>query len=463
MVMSEMRVSMRLLSCLTLLVSAMPSALRSQAPAPTRKCTAAEWSSPRLLDLGAGSPFEISDPRIASGTRGELYILGRGPVIESPSGPYLELPFVAVTLDRSGKVTRLSKPPFGGEFYSPRGIVAGDGLHVFWAEPDSTAAAPPPRARYAHYLPAIKGIWTSTYDGGAWSAPSFVMARFQSIWRFSRGWARPDWSPEVGLAFAGLLRSRWTVSFLNLQGTPSGISDIDVGAIPQYMALISPAPSQLVLGYISNDRAISDDRSSVFAIRSTDGGLSWSAPVRIALSGQQPASDVAIVQSPDAVLHAVWERNTSGETFGAQSIGYSVSRDLGKSWSAPEYWDTGETYLNLKVVADGGGGIHVVYQATLPDGIRPALVYTSRTATSQWQKPVRIFGDTVSARAPELAKAASGNVVLLLSKLIGMNGQYPKFASAVSYLHAGRECAPTPKSLVNSAPIVGIDVEAKHL
>jgi hypothetical protein len=289
-------------------------------------------------------------------------------------------------------------------------------------------------------LPAIRGIWTSTYDGSAWSTPRFVAARFQSVWRFSQGWARHDWSPDVALAFAGLSRSRWTVSFLNLEGTPSGISDVDVGSIPLYMALVSPGPSQLVLGYISNDRTIPNDRNSVFAIRSTDGGRSWSAPVRIALSGQQPASDVAIVQSPDAMLHAVWERNTSGETFGAQSIGHSVSRDLGKSWSPPEYWDTGETFMNLKVVAGMGGRIHVVYQALLPDGIRPALVYTSRSATSQWQKPVRIFGDTVSARAPELAITASGDVVLLLSKLLGMDGGLPKFASAVSYLHAGTAC-----------------------
>lgn len=86
-VMSEIRASVRLLSCLALLAIAAPSALGAQAAAPTRKCTAPEWSSPRLLDLGDGARFEISNPRIVRGTRGEIYIVGRGPVIESSSGP----------------------------------------------------------------------------------------------------------------------------------------------------------------------------------------------------------------------------------------------------------------------------------------------------------------------------------------------------------------------------------------
>lgn len=337
-------------------------------------------------------------------------------------------------------MTRLSKPPFEGEFYSPRGIVADDGFHVFWAEPESTATPPPPRPHYKNYLPVVRGIWTSTYHGGAWSTPKFVMSRFQSNWRFSQGSARPDWSPELSLAFAGLSSGRWTISWISLQGGPTGISDVSVGTVPLYMALSNPAPSHLVLGYISSDRAIAGDRNSVFAIRSTDGGRSCSAPVRIALSGQQPASDLAMLQGSKAVLYAIWARNTSGETFGAQSIGYSSSRDTGKTWSAPEYWDTGETFQNLRVVVDGTNRIHVVYQTTLPDGIWPALVYTSRTATSPWRKPVHIFGDTLSARAPEMATSTSGEVVLLLSKAIVKAEQCPKFASAVSYLRAETAC-----------------------
>jgi hypothetical protein len=71
-------------------------------------------------------------------------------------------------------------------------------------------------------------------------------------------------------------------------------------------------------------------------------------------------------------------------------------------------------------------------------------MYTSRTATSEWGEPTRIFSDTLPVRAPELARTASGDLVLLFSERVGMKGPFrPIFASALSYLREGRACGPS--------------------
>jgi hypothetical protein len=337
-----MKASVRRLSAIALLVHATPAALGAQKSASTSTCAADGWTAPRLIDVGAAGPFEITKPAIASGPRGDLYVVGRGPVVYSDSGLYLDVPFVALVVHPNGTTTRLGKPPFGGEFYAPRIGVSGDGLQVSWGEPDSTAAAPAPRARYQDVIMTVKGIWASTYAAGRWSPPRLAAASFSANWHpWATGWARPDWSPAVQFAFAGLSRGRWTIGFLNAHGTPAGIGDLDVGMPPLATTLLSPAPSQLVLGYVANDPSAPGDKASVFAVRSTDGGRSWGAPVRIAQSGPHPARDLALVRTPDGLLHAVWARTTSGMTFGAEVVGYAVSRDTGRTWSAPQYWDAG--------------------------------------------------------------------------------------------------------------------------
>jgi hypothetical protein len=93
-----------------------------------------------------------------------------------------------------------------------------------------------------------------------------------------------------------------------------------------------------------------------------------------------------------------------------------------------------------------------VNQATLPDGIWPTLAHASRTATGSWSRTARLFGDTLRARAPELATTASGEPVLVFATYLGMNGKYPVFASAVSYLRDGRACTSRTRPVPATMP-----------
>lgn len=418
--------------------------LGAQTPIANKTCMARQWSSPHLLDEGQGAPFEITNPSLLPGPHGEIYIVGRGPWVEGKTGLYLKIPFVSVLIHPDGKMENIGTPRFGGQFAAPRGGVGHDTLHVFWGEPDSTDATPQPQSQYEEYVPIIRGIWTADYVSKTkrWSTPTFLAGRENTNWQLAKGWARSDWSPNVNLAFVGVQmvgrNSAWIVSWLKA-GRVSPMKDLEIWPGPMYTALMSPAPSHVILGYVMNDFSVKDDHASVFEVRSTDGGSSWSKPVRIALSGKQPASDFSIVQTPNGQLHAVWARDTVGGGFGGQVIGYSVSADTGRSWSAPEYTDMENMVGDVRVVADLHNGIHVIYEGSLPDGW-PGIFYTSRGPGTSWSKPIRIFGDTLSGRMPEVTRTASGDLLLLFAEGLNKTGKLGHFSSAVSYLFDRRSC-----------------------
>jgi hypothetical protein len=413
------------------------SVVNAQTSDSARACTASQWSAPRVL-----AQFDVTSASLAAGQDGEVFILGRGPYLETDTSLYVNDPFVAFRIGPDGKPTRLPAPLFAGDFANPRGGVVNGTLHVFWGEADSTATLPTPRAQYAHHVLAARGIWTSSYAEDRWSPPKFVGRFFNTNWLLAKGWARADWSSAINLAVVGIPATHWTIRWLNAMGS-STVPDLDLGVPPLYTTLMSPAPSQVVLGYIANDPSVPNDQNSVFAIRSTNDGRSWSTPVRIALSGQHQARDLTMVQSPNGQLHAIWSRNTSGEIFGGQMIGYSVSRDSGQSWSTPEYWNPGATLRNPRAVSDSENTIHLVYQTSLPDGW-PTLTYTSRSVgSSAWAAPRPAFSDTLSARMPELTRATSGDVLLFFAQRRSKAGRLGRFESAISYLRTRRPCMPS--------------------
>src|SRR5690348_5921635 len=80
-----------------------------------RACMAKRWSSPRLLEEGADPALDITQASLSPGQRGEVYIIGRGPLVRSESSVYLKVPFVAFRVAPDGTPTRLGAPPFSGD------------------------------------------------------------------------------------------------------------------------------------------------------------------------------------------------------------------------------------------------------------------------------------------------------------------------------------------------------------
>jgi len=127
--------------------------------------------------------------------------------------------------------------------------------------------------------------------------------------------------------------------------------------------------------------------------RSTDRGLSFSEPVRIA-GGQDelPARGPSLAIGPNGKVHLVW---TVGETPAAD-IHYAVSSDQGRSFEGSRIIAESDGYSDApKVAVDDSGSIHVVY-AEGPSGPlqRYHIRYTRSMTNDQraFRKPVKISG-----------------------------------------------------------------------
>jgi hypothetical protein len=423
--------------------------LPAQTPGASHACTPARWSTPQLLEKRREDAFEVTSAVAATTRAGDIFVAGRGPDIWTDTSVYLKVPFVAYRIDRHGKSTPLPAPAYYGDYAYPRLAVGNDTVHVFWGERDSAATWPKPRAIYPAVtsLRSSSSVWTSAYTG-TWSTPRRVAAYTVASWVLLQPWTNGPRSRTAQVPVIGdPVGNTWYLQWVG-ESASSDLPDLLLGGIDHlYPTVVLTAPRQLVLGYIINYTTDSlRYRNGVYAARSTDDGRALSAPVRIAPAGPGSARDVTITQTPDGLLHAVWGVSNEHTGLDAQRIGYAVSRDTAKSWTTATYLDAPQSIYHLQVVGDRYNRIHMVLQDLLPgaDASTPALFYTTRSASSDWSKPTLLFGDTLSARAPVLTATDSGDPVLLLSQRLGMRGKFPWFASAISYLHPGRDCMPKP-------------------
>jgi hypothetical protein len=226
------------------------------------------------------------------------------------------------------------------------------------------------------------------------------------------------------------------IIWLGLDGSPA-IPDLSYGRAARfYPALAYPGPSEIVFGYIAPE-----DDYSIYVVRSSDNGQSWSERVRIAPG---PARDVTLVTTNDGLLHAIWNYDPERRRYHGQQIGYAVSADTGRSWTAPTYLDPKQQVWKPAVVADREGNLHLIFQDGLFGPEPPRLRYTTRPAGGDWSRPTLLLGDTVGSRDPELIITNTGELALLFVLQLGMRGERRWWGSAVSFLRPGRDCVLSP-------------------
>ncbi|HLG34364.1 MAG TPA: exo-alpha-sialidase [Bacteroidia bacterium] len=166
----------------------------------------------------------------------------------------------------------------------------------------------------------------------------------------------------------------------------------------------SEIPSVAVSGSVVHVVWI-DERDGYYQIyykRSTDGGISWGADVR--LTNSTPWSVFPSVAVSGSVVHVVWEDTRDGN----REIYYKRSTDGGISWGADTRLTNSSAWSDFPSVAVSGSVVHVVWQDDR-DGNFEIYYKRSTDGGSSWSADTRLTNN--SAGSFELSVAVSGSVV----------------------------------------------------
>lgn len=139
--------------------------------------------------------------------------------------------------------------------------------------------------------------------------------------------------------------------------------------------------------------ATAGEEAGIYHIRSENSGLSWGSPLK--LSGpfdplEKSFSNVRVITDGAGRLHVVWETNEI-EGYG-QAIYYARSTDQGQSWSAPVqlgYRDPGDfeaSYPYLTSISDSE--IHLIYLDGWHKGRSHRISYDGGET---WSEPLHIL------------------------------------------------------------------------
>lgn len=140
--------------------------------------------------------------------------------------------------------------------------------------------------------------------------------------------------------------------------------------------------------------------------RSTDGGVSWSTPVDLSLSGQSADLPQIVAAGSDNVV-AVWQRSDGSN----QIIQSSSSANGGASWSVPANLSaSGQDSVASKVAVDDSGNVVAVW---LYSPSSDSKVQSSRLTAGgvSWSTPEDLSVVGEEAATPQVSADGSGNFV----------------------------------------------------
>jgi len=265
-------------------------------------------------------------------------------------------------------------------------------VHVFWSEEvggKSILNIPGALIRNGNTI-----LYTR-WDGTSWTQPiDILLVPGDSVAEYVA--ATVDKENQIHLVWTGnsdfyySMAPAWKAQLANSWTTPEVVAT-------------GSARSQWESGIVADDSgnihiayATSGDDAGVYHVLSTDGGMTWQAPTR--LSGALDAlevslSNVRIIADGGRRLHVIWQTNEA-EGFG-QGIYYTRSVDEGRTWAVPTqmaYKDPGEYGVTFPSIASvGESELHLIYV----DGPWHIGRYhrISQDGGETWSEPVHVFAD----------------------------------------------------------------------
>jgi hypothetical protein len=195
-------------------------------------------------------------------------------------------------------------------------------------------------------------------------------------------------------------------------GAPHPFVDVTGATVQGHDLDVGPDGSVYVLIPVSSPRSLK-------VVKSTDGGLSWGAPVSVPNSLYTNSYYDLAVDS-GGTIHVTWSESANDQSY------YSRSTNGGASFSSPISVRSGDTYggyrtinsVDSSVAADGIGNVYVVYGANTRDGSGAFAgynVWVSKSTNGGGSFQPEFFVGTISLdqKKPAMVRATASNLYVL--------------------------------------------------
>lgn len=325
-----------------LLVLLLSGSLPAQdAASASRAC---QWSAPTAIpEVLPGQTLRW--PSLA--VRGtEVYLAGN----LAPVNYDAPLPSRTLFLLRmGGKVL----PPPRGEFvflYPKLAFDAAGAVHLFWGEPSVRPAS------FARWPLNATALWHSKYERLAgWSEPEALLRGSNIAWGPDVGQPAEDFGGGIQLIVSVTDSSR-LASLVHIHQSRQGwrIRDLSVGAA--YSSITSWHRDSSLIAAVGAPFRGRSAHNELYTLRSTDGGITWSAPERIEGEAATSAFRPTLLSGPSGtVLAWTHERRVSQ---GAEDLVVGRSADRGRTWSVASVGMTpGAIVLSSSYVLEAAGQV----------------------------------------------------------------------------------------------------------
>jgi len=146
--------------------------------------------------------------------------------------------------------------------------------------------------------------------------------------------------------------------------------------------------------------------SELYYKKSTNGGQTWSAPVRLTWNAGLSMEPSICVDSTNNI-YVVWEDDSPGDS----EIYFKRSTNGGGTWSSLQRltWNSRDS-LNPKIKSSAGSTLHIVWHERLNSTNYEIYYKKSTNSGTTWTPPTRLTWTSNNARYPEIAIDPAGNI-----------------------------------------------------